>query len=204
MSEPWIPRVVVRRVGFMWAIAVAFHLTGCERGEPKNVSQPPTVAPNQSKPPLPKAVLVFPLEIRADDAEVNTFVLRVLQLTIGRDYQAFRLLWAADETPFPQEQFEIGFKSVTKISVDVLQKMRDPRDDAISYAFHALVELDPERISLDQEPTRDIVLVVRREHGLWRLAHAPKRVREVIRDMVESKAAAVEAPTRKRATAGDP
>jgi len=142
-------------------------------------------------------VLVFPDEVRTDDPAINEFVSRALDVTASRDYEEFRLLWAASDEPFARDQFERGWRSVRKISVDLLQKIRDPKDDAVFYALYARAELDPDEIPPDQEPERDIVLVIRPENDEWRLAHAPERVRDAVKSLMESRASSAGGATQK-------
>ncbi len=165
--------------------AVVLAPGGCERSRPTPVQN--TSEPAQAPPERSPAVLVFPDEVHTDDPQVNELVSRALDVTAGQDYEEFRLLWAADDEPFARDQFERGWQSLKRISVDLIQKMRDPRDNVVFYALYARAELDPQEIPPDEEAKRDIVLVIRRENDQWRLAHAPERVRDVVKDLMESK-----------------
>ncbi len=129
--------------------------------------------------------VTFAPRTRVEDESVNAFVEQALRVTTARDYEEFRLLWSATDEPFARRQFDAGWDSgVRKIVIDVLQKMRDPRTNEIFYGMQAQAVLERDRLERRNEKAeRQIVLVIRRENGQWRLSHAPDEVRRVVREI---------------------
>jgi len=133
-------------------------------------------------------MLLFPDELRVADASVNDFVARAMETCAAGDYEAFRLLWTARDDPLPRDEFEQGWKAVQKIRLRALEKVRlapDPDAGRIEaqevYAAYAQVELDPSLQPNRPEPHREVILMMVREQDGWRLASAPKAMREWIR-----------------------
>jgi len=157
---------------------------GCDRGGESSDPAAPNAVVNADGP---QTEITFAPRTRVADETVNEFVERALRVTTGRDYEEFRLLWSATDEPFARKQFDAGWDSgVRRIVIDVLQKMRDPRSDEVFYGMHAHAVLEPGRFNVSaDEAERDVVLVVRRENGQWRLAHAPDEVRRVVREIRE-------------------
>ncbi|MFQ5590622.1 MAG: hypothetical protein ACE5HE_05630, partial [Phycisphaerae bacterium] len=52
------------------------------------------------------------------------------------------------------------------------------------YAIYAEVQLDPSQPAGRQEPRRQVVLAIIREHEAWRLTRAPESMRVWIKDVV--------------------
>ena len=160
-------------------LLLAGALVGCKREEPPEI-QPP--------PPAPKgAVLLFPAESRVADPEVNAFVTRAMEACSSDDYESCRLLWSATTEPISREQFERGWRAVEEIRILGVRALPTPEGDTV-YAIHAYVALDAANLPRDREPSRRVVLVGVQELGEWRIARAPKRVREWMVAQVEAKA----------------
>jgi hypothetical protein len=157
------------------AATCALALASCER-EPA----PTSARPNKPTPQAAAASVVeFPAEVQTDDPTVNEFVREAIGTCVSGDYERFRLLWNVREDPFPRGEFERGWKAVRKVTVLKVQKMRNPPEGAAYegkylYYVHGRVELD----ATMPEPTRDVLLLIIQEGERWRLARAPKNLRE--------------------------
>jgi hypothetical protein len=145
--------------------------TGCERSDAPTPAPTPTPAP----PVAESSVIVeFPDELQAKDASVAAFIREVIKTCVEGDYDQFRLLWSAKEDPFPRDAFERGWRAVRRVRIMDIQKFRRPVEDDLVFGVHAHVELDesvPER-------SPDVVLLIVKEAGRWRLAEAPPALRE--------------------------
>lgn len=140
--------------------------------------------------PAPKRadVLIFPDTLRVADASVNDLVTTAMSACAKGDYEAFRLLWSARETPLPRDEFEQGWNAARKIEVRALQKGLLEPDPAAGretaeavYALLTEVSLDPTLPAGKKEPRREVVLMLTREHDEWRIARAPKPMRDWVK-----------------------
>lgn len=163
------------------AIAILAWAPGC-RDEDKPATAPPT------KPPGGQAAeLIFPDSLRASDEAVNIFVRTALTQCAGGNYESFRALWSARQDPISRGEFEEGWQAVQRIEVRGLQKVllaADQENATAEPVYVLLVEvaLDPAAKAGKREPLREIVLMLTREHDQWRLASAPKDMREWIKE----------------------
>lgn len=112
--------------------------------------------------------------MEVDDPTVNGFVRATIEACASADYERFRALWSATEEPLSREQFERGWRTARRIEVHALQPLRHPKDGSILYYIHASVELAPQV----REPKREVVLLIVKRDGRWRLARAPDSVRK--------------------------
>lgn len=148
-----------------YAAAILATFCGCARDEPES----------QAAPAVERAVqVVFPAAVEVDDATVNDFVRTTIEACASADYDRFRALWGASEEPFTREQFERGWQTARRIEIHDIQPMRHPKDGSILYYVHAGVELAPQI----REPKREVVLLIVKRGGHWRLAKAPETVRK--------------------------
>ncbi len=145
--------------------------------------------------------LIFPPELRAEDDSVNDFVERAMAGCASGDYEQFRSLWGGKEEPLPRAEYEQGWQAVQNISVRALEKValaprsRNPEDGVrTTYALMADVALDPAHRAGRREPDRQVVLMLTRERGAWRLASPPDAMESWIRQLVESRDAASSEP----------
>ncbi len=136
-------------------------------------------------------ILVFPDELKVDDASVNEFLSRAMTVCTQNDYDAFRLLWSARREPLARAEFEKGWQAVTRIRILALEKVilaqepgADPPLGETAYAALADVRLDPTRLARDVESERQVVLMLVKEHDRWCLGHAPKDVRKWLKEKV--------------------
>jgi len=123
------------------------------------------------------AVVDFPESVHADDPAVNAFVLKAIDACLAEDYDAFRLLWTALEQPLGEQEFRKGFAATRKVAILELAKRRT-RADEIVYVVHCLVEFEPGAVP---EPTRDIVMLLRKENDKWRIAKAPSKETQALK-----------------------
>jgi len=138
-----------------------------------------------------KNLLSFPDELYVEDESVNEFVRQAMDVCASGDYDAFRLLWTARQDPLPHDEFEKGWQAVEEIHVRALERVRlvDEAEDGqgkayAGYAVFAEVHLDPTHIRAKVEPDREVVLAMVREHDQWRLAKAPKAMREWLKERI--------------------
>lgn len=178
---------------FRKAIVIGLFIAGmafsCRRDEPEKTSAAalPSAAAISKQPDL----LVFPDELRVEDSTVNEFVTKAMTTCATGDYEAFRLLWSARADPLPREEFEQGWHAVQTIKVRALEKVMldvDPNagrtEPQAVYALLTEVTLDPAQRVGQKEPQRHVVLMLAREHEQWRLAQAPKPMRDWIKNRI--------------------
>ncbi len=121
----------------------------------------------------------------ADDS-VNQFVRTALTQCAKGKYDAFRALWSARRDPISRAEFEEGWHAVHRIEVKGLQKVlleSEPNAKASEPVYVLLVEvaLDETARVGQRAPLREIVLMLVQEHDQWRLAAAPKEMRDWIK-----------------------
>ena len=153
----------------MGALAAVLVAPGCGKEEPEGPKLTPT--------PSPVGLVDFPAELRAADPSVNDFLCEAFQTCASRDYEAFRLLWSVREDPISEQEFIRGWQTDPRVSIKDLKKMRTP-EGATVYAVRALVEFDPGTVL---EPNRDIVLLLVKENGKWRVAGAPRSLTKAMK-----------------------
>ena len=159
----------------------------CRRDEPEKGSSA-TSSSDAAKSKQPN-LLIFPDDLRVADPTVNDFVTKAMNTCAAGEYEAFRLLWSVREDPLPREEFEQGWHAVQIIQVRALEKVMLDADPTAGrtepetvYALLAEVSLDPTHKVGQKEPQRHVVLMLTREHEQWRLAKAPKPMREWVKD----------------------
>jgi len=158
---------------------------GCRQAPDDNQPEPqPEVA-------TPTVELVFPDALKVDDTSANAFVERVIQACARGEYDAFRLLWSARDEPLPREEYEEGWQAIQRIEILALQEVLLERGSGaknggreLVYAMVMRVALDPAHRAAKDEPERNVVLMLVREHDAWRLSRAPKRVRTWIKERI--------------------
>lgn len=160
---------------------------GCRREEGP-AQNGPTSDPG---PPERVGVVVFPEDLLVEDASVNEFLRDAMTVCTTGDYDAFRLLWSARHEPLARDEFERGWQAVLEIRIRALEKVvlapdagSAPAKAQMVYATCANVRLDPNRLAKEQEPRRQVVLMLVREHDKWRLAWAPKNVQAWLKEKV--------------------
>lgn len=141
--------------------------------------------------------------MQAAESSVNDFVSRALAECAGGKYESFRALWSAKEEPLPREEFEKGWHAAKEIRVRALEKVlfdrgsdaptqpasaQKPAPETV-YALYIEVSLDPEQQVGQKKPERHAVLMVVEEQNEWRLAPAPKQMREWIKKKLQSASA---------------
>jgi hypothetical protein len=132
------------------------------------------------------AELIFPEAIRVGDESVNQFVRTALTECTTGDYEAFRSLWSAKREPISRGEFEEGWHAVHRIEVRglrraILETDEGNRRQETVYVLLASVELRPEARLGKRASDREIVSMLVREHDQWRLAPAPKDMRDWIK-----------------------
>lgn len=136
--------------------------------------------------PEVKVELVFPASLHTPDQSVNEFVQTSLSQCAKGDYEAFRSLWTARQEPITRAEFHEGWNAVKQVEVRALEKallaLGEDSDKTVP-VFVLLVEvsLDESARVSQRKSVREIVLMLVREHDQWRLAGAPKEMREWIK-----------------------
>ncbi len=138
------------------------------------------------------SLLVFPDSLYVEDASVNAFVRRAMDVCGRGEYEAFRLLWSTREDPLTRADFETGWQAVQEIRIRALEHVLLAADNSAdaaaekrpAYAVFAEVQLDPNLPAGQREPHREVVLMVVREREEWRLGHAPKSVRTWLKERI--------------------
>lgn len=157
----------------------------CRRDQADSAVSTPTDDPKPSVEDL----LIFPEEMQVADESVNEFVARAMTVCAAGRYEDFRLLWSARDQPLSRGEYEMGWQAVREIRIRALERVRlgpdstrGGEDGEFVYVILAGVSLDPTQSAGGQEPNREAVLMAIREQDDWRLARAPKKMREWIRD----------------------
>lgn len=165
-------------------LAVLATTSSCSREVER---KPP--AGNAAPAVQPPVALLFPEGMAADDQVVRAFVAEAMRTCSAGNYEDFRLLWSAREEPLSREEFTRSFRAVKSIRVRALEKALLAGDDpqaeaAVVYAMYGEIDLDPSQPIGERQPTREIVLMLVREHDQWRFAQAPKAMREWVKSKV--------------------
>lgn len=182
-------------------IAVCLLVGSCRKAseEPGTATpaQPGISAP-KTNAETPKGTSVsFPQELNVTDSSVNAFVKSTLESCATGQYESFRSVWTAREGPISREEFEKGWHAAKSIRVRAMEKVKLATDAStsgsdsaaspqIAYALAIDLSLDPEQQIGQRKPERQVVLLVTREKDEWRLARAPKGMREWIKKKFEA------------------
>ena len=146
----------------------------------------PATPPSKRESEQSTAELIFPDSLRVADESVNIFVRTALSQCASGNYEAFRALWSAKQDPISRAEFGEGWQAVHRIEVRGLQKVllaadQGPAASEPVYVLLVEVALDPAQKAGKREPLREIVMMLVHEHEQWRLAGAPKAMREWIK-----------------------
>ncbi len=161
------------------AFCVAGILGGCKCG--RDVAAPDEVSIDQpalsdQNPNVPQPEIHFPHELKTDDPTLNQFVLKILDICNKGDYDGYRQLFGTAYTPTPKTNFEHVWQQVRMIRVVRIEK--HPRRDPPEYYLHARIILrQPDR---QNRTERNVIIMMFKEDGEWRLGSAPKEVSRVI------------------------
>jgi hypothetical protein len=109
---------------------------------------------------------------------VNVFVERSMTACASGDYAQFTSLWTSRQEAVTVREFDRGWRAIRVLRVEVerLQPFRTEIDGPLSYYLRASAEFDPSV----PKPERTVELIVQQEDGQWKLARAPKELRERI------------------------
>lgn len=162
------------------AVVTSIMPAGCEPSQRGSNGVEPT--PSASPADVPSQV-DFPASLRVADESVNKAIDRAIEACFSGDYEAFRLLWSIRQNPpFTEQEFRFALKGGARVTVNRLQKFRTPEREVI-YAVAGRVELFQPDIP---NPVRDVILLLVKESGQWRLAVAPGYVRKALENMDRS------------------
>lgn len=169
-------RTHISRLAPFLAIAavVSMVATGCEPSQ-----RGPGPSPSSS-PSAVKGQIDFPTSLRVADESVNEAIDRAIAACFSGDYEAFRLLWSIRQNPpFTEQEFKIALKGGANVTVNRVQKFRTIEREVI-YAVAGRVELFQPDIP---NPVRDVILMLVKESGQWRLTIAPGFVRKALENL---------------------
>jgi len=121
--------------------------------------------------------LVFLESASVDDSAVKHAVQEAMSAMISGDYDRFRSLWIATEEPIKREQFEHRWQPVIKATVRAIKPMRHAQSGDLLYYVDAKLQFDPE----SRLNHREILFLLVRRNGAWRLSRAPKSLAHEIR-----------------------
>lgn len=157
---------------------IAGGLGGCKCGKDKGsptgggLTSPPITDANPEASPLS---IDFPPKWRSQDAAVNAFIESALTVAARGDYDGFRQLFAMLQSPPSRQEFQRVWEAVEAIRVAGLYG-DGPAPE--KYYLHALVDRrQPDRKG---RSTLNVIVMVFREAGQWRLGPASREVEEVI------------------------
>ncbi len=175
--------VLVVSAAALWTIG-----PGCRRDDTTNSATGNLAIP---EPEPAGAELVFPPSLRVADETVNEFVTGAMAACAGGDYDLFRSLWVAREDPLPRDEFERGWRAVQRVQIKALERVSLGSDGTEAkpqpaYTILAEVTFDPDLSGIQQEPQRQTILMIVREHDEWRLARAPKAMKSWLADKVKA------------------
>ncbi len=184
----------IQRIGLaVVATALLLPVSACRESPSVDAVTPTVGAPAPSAPKPKKEVIVFPERLRVADESVNRFVSHAMETCASGDYDAFRLIWSATQEPMPRREYDEGWQAVQEIRVLTLEKVKLAAEDAGSsepttvYALYVNVKLDPEHPAAQQEPERNVIAMIVREHDNWMLARAPRAMRHWIKKRLSSR-----------------
>lgn len=151
----------------------------------------------KATPVQEEELLVFPDKLFVTDISVNVFVMKAMEACAAGDYDAFRLLWSVKQDPLTRDEFNQGWQAAQKIRVRALERVifadqpdqetTDTSKNKMVFVMLADVELDPSHPAGRRKPKREAVLMILKEQSQWRLARAPKAMRQWIKKRVDAK-----------------
>ena len=138
---------------------------GCDKPSNPSTGEPATSTGNHPTEATTKGMadftatipqqppLEFPDELRAEEPAVNALLTKAMQLCTSGDYEAFREIWSARETPIPEAKFRHMREAVTRITIGALERAALKRTDEngnvvpeIVYVAYARMGLDVDRL----------------------------------------------------------
>lgn len=166
-------------------VVLALACGGCgETEEPRAASKLEDSAPKSP------GILIFPDELRVKDESANRFLAHAMKVCGDGQYEPFRLLWSVKEEPLPRGEFDQGWQAVREIRIRAFQEVLladenqgpTPTGETV-YVVFADVSLDPKHRAGEREPQREVALMLMREKGNWRLAKAPPKIRNWLKNL---------------------
>lgn len=156
-------------------LACAPFLEGCRKSEPESPAEKHSVR------------LIWGPESRCRDESLNAFISQAVRHCVDGNYEEYRLLWRYDHQPTSRRHFESVWGMVEQVEVKALKPLRfrlpnGTLDDQEYYVFQAFITLRDEAVQLAKGrlQDRDVVLLIVRDNGAWRLVPAPAEVRDAL------------------------
>ena len=179
--------MIDRRTQRVWSVlavaAITTPMSSCRRSTQDAQAETPKVAEEQ--PPAKPQVLFFDKALRVDDDTANQFVERVVGVAVDGDYDKLRQLWTPHAEPISKSDFEKSWHDVRRVTIRLLTRVDlggasvgSPATPQPGYAMVADIQFDPAVVPRGEERGRRVALTMLRENGEWRLAAAPKGLRD--------------------------
>ncbi len=152
------------------SVLILMQVIGCT-AEPADGDKPESVTP-------PTDRLVFLESAGVDDPAVTHVVREAMSAMISGDYDRFRSVWVATEEPIKRDQFERRWQPVREVTVRAIKPMRHAETGDLLYYVDAKLKFDPE----SRQRHREILFLLVRRNGAWRLSRAPESLAHKIRE----------------------
>ncbi|MHC5110327.1 MAG: hypothetical protein ACYTHJ_10665 [Planctomycetota bacterium] len=186
-------------------LLIPLWYSGCKRNDSSSAADDATAdgdTGGATQIEEPSAQLVFPESLKVEDQTVNQVLTEAMTLCTSGDYESFRSIWSAAETPMSEDRFEQMRLALSEIRILALEKAVLRRNDESGgktvqdvYVAFAEMQLDTEQLTQRYpgaqgtgknriEPQREAVLMLVQEFGTWRLAHAPDQMRTWLKSQV--------------------
>lgn len=187
--------MIDRRTRMFWsmltAALIAMPASACRRSTQDASAEAPDVAEGaaSAKP----QVLFFAKALRVEDDSVNQFVERFVKVAVSGDYDKLRLLWTPRVEPMSKADFEESWHDVRRVTIRLLTQVflggasvGSPDLPKAGFAMVADIQFDPASVPRGGERGRQVALTMLREDGEWRLAAAPKGLRNWMNEQIKN------------------
>jgi len=162
---------------FLLFLFASVTIGGCDCGGDAGEADPSIIDDDplaKENPDTPRAV--FLADKWTDDASLNAFIEKAMDVCSKGDYDGFRQLFGTSYQPTERKQFKRIWGAVREIRVE---QVRKGRADPPEYYVHA--EVHWRRPDKNRRLSRSVVIMAYQEAGQWRIGTA---TREVVRAML--------------------
>jgi hypothetical protein len=159
--------------------------------QPSDAEEVDRINPRGAEPPE----VIFPAALRTDDESLNRFIDSVLGFCVKGEYGSYRLAVGSQYEPLPRKNFERAWRAVKEVRIRKILRVYEPTTRAADpsrtdvreelkhpiYCVHGTITL---RDTQRTRPVREVVVLLIKEHGEWRLGPpAPLAVKHRIMGM---------------------
>jgi len=152
---------------------IAYYVVSPENSPPEN---PDTLPPKE----IPthwtgkgNQEVIFPVQVRSDNDEVNRFIYDFLKLLLDEDYKGYRLRVTRRREPVDQRTFKQAYEKVKLIRVNAVEALADGaqiKDPELKGCQPPIYRVKV-YIALTTNVERDIELYIFQEDGRWVSSH---------------------------------